>query len=77
MKPANIAAVFLRTSSASSYWSSSFSFTSARESQGSPRICPGRRGRKRCTISSAGTRTVSKPPAPDIGASAPSFGWAR
>jgi hypothetical protein len=37
----------LRTSSASSYWSSSLSFTSARASHGSPRIWPGRSGRKR------------------------------
>ena len=77
MKPANIAAVFLRTSSASSYWSSSLSLTSARASHGSPRICPGRSGRNRWMISLAGTRTVSIPPVPDIGAKEPSPGCER
>lgn len=44
MKAANIAASFFRTSSASSYWSSSWSFTSTCVSQGWPRCWPGRSG---------------------------------
>ena len=77
MKPANIAAVFFLTSSASSYWSSSFNLTNARVSHGSPRIWPGRKGRNRCMTSLASTRTVSMPPWLDIGESIPSLGWER
>ena len=39
-KPANIAATFFRSSSASSYWSSSHSRTIAGATQGTPRIWP-------------------------------------
>ena len=61
-KPANIAATFFRSSSASSYWSSSQSRTMAGATQGTPRIWPSAIGWNTCSTCSAGTRTVSPTP---------------
>ena len=55
MKPIIIAANFFRSSSASSYWSSSHSRTSALAIHGTPRNWPGRSDRDRCMTSAAGT----------------------
>jgi hypothetical protein len=58
-KPANIAATFFRSSSASSYWSRSHSRTTAGATHGTPRICPSAIGWNTWHTCSAGTRTSS------------------